>query len=172
MISQFTWMFCVRNFLGLTFSLAEYQFLHHIFYTQDSLFHLLYSVGDAYIFSSLGFLSLGFPWFVFSLLPYFYFQVLHIFIYFLSLLSCIFLYFFKCFFFSFTSYRPLWNYKIEFEVIFLYFGCLRMSRACCSKIAVLWRFHIALAFDDCVLSRVFSYLGGFGPGMFLLYRYQ
>ena len=41
--------------------------------------------------------------------------------------------------------------KIRFKVIFLYFMCVRISRAYCSRIAVFWWCHIALAFVDCVL---------------------
>lgn len=35
--------------------------------------------------------------------------------------------------------------KGGFKVMLLYFCCIRISMACCSGIAVLWRFHVALA---------------------------
>ena len=49
-------------------------------------------------------------------------------------------------------------YKIGFKVIFLCFSCVRISRAFCSRIAVLDRCHIALDFVDCVLMLDFIHL--------------
>ena len=53
------------------------------------------------------------------------------------------------------------------KVIFLYFRCVEISRACFSGVAVLWRYHITQASVYCVLLRAFSHLDGSGPGMFL-----
>ena len=47
-MSQISWVFCVRNFLNLTFSLTDGSiFFYCVFYTWDSLFNFLYSIGDA-----------------------------------------------------------------------------------------------------------------------------
>jgi hypothetical protein len=54
------------------------------------------------------------------------------------LFDCIFLYFVKrCIRFFFKDFYPL--YKIGFKVIFLCFCCVRISRCCYSRVAVLWR---------------------------------
>jgi hypothetical protein len=50
----------------------------------------------------------------------------------------------------------------------LSFGCDRISRACNSRVAVLLRCHITLAFVDCILLRAFTHLDGFGPWLLLL----
>jgi hypothetical protein len=78
-----------------------------------------------------------------------------------------FLYFFKKFV-NFPFKGLYHHYKIGFQVIFLCFGCLRISRACFSGVAVLWRGHIALSVVDYVLLSVFSHLDGFVPWVFLL----
>ena len=57
-------------------------------------------------------------------------------------------------------------YQIGFKVISLCFSCVRISKTCYNRLAVLWRCHIALAFVDQVLLRAFSHMGGFGPWMF------
>jgi hypothetical protein len=53
------------------------------------------------------------------------------------------------------------------KVIFFCFYCVRTSIVCCGWVAVLLRYHIALALVDYVLSRAFSLLNGFGPWMFM-----
>jgi hypothetical protein len=85
---------------------------------------------------------------------YLHFQVLNSFIYFLYLFDCIFLYFFK----GFIHFLFKGLYKIEFKVIFLCFDCVRISRACYIRVAVLWSCHIVLAFVGSVLALVFSHL--------------
>jgi hypothetical protein len=44
-------------------------------------------------------------------------------------------------------------------------SCVRIFRACCSGVAMLWRYHIALALVNFVLLRAFSHMNGFGPMM-------
>jgi hypothetical protein len=66
--------------------------------------------------------------------------------------------------FLFKDFHHL--YQIGFKVISLCFSCVRISKTCYNRLAVLWRCHIALAFVDQVLLRAFSHMGGFGPWMF------
>jgi hypothetical protein len=92
---------------------------------------------------------------------------LYSFICFLHLFNSVFLHFFKKF--IHLLFKGLYQlYTIGFKAIFLCFGCVRKSRACCSRVAVVWRWHIALAYIDCVLSRTFNHMDGFGAWMFLL----
>ena len=77
---------------------------------------------------------------------YIHCKILNSFICFFHLFDCAFLNFFNgfiCFLYLFKSLYP--HYSIGFKVIFFNFGCVRISRACCSGIAVLCRWHIYLA---------------------------
>ena len=58
--------------------------------------------------------------------------------------------------FFFKGLYPL--YKIGFKVIFLCFGCVRISRACCGGRAMLWTCHIALGFVDSVFCFVLCFV--------------
>ena len=50
MMSQIFWIFYIMTFLDFTFcSVDMLIFFYLIFYTWGSLFHLLYSIGDAYV---------------------------------------------------------------------------------------------------------------------------
>ena len=57
---QNSWMFCVMNFINLTFSLTD-KFFSILFSTPEILFYLLYSVGD-----SVSIVLVLFPRFSFS----------------------------------------------------------------------------------------------------------
>ena len=94
-VSQISWMFCVKNLLDLMFSLAnESIFFYCIFNTWDSFFYLMYSVCYSCLCSSCSFTqifhiqnSLGL---CFLYYPYFSLQVLT---YLLHLFDCFFLIF-------------------------------------------------------------------------------
>ena len=49
--SLISWMFCAMNILDFAFLLIDILISSLLFYTSESLFHLLYSVGDAYVCS-------------------------------------------------------------------------------------------------------------------------
>ena len=81
------WMFCVRNFLELTFLWLMYQFILLYLLCLRFFFNLMYCVGDAcFCWSSS--LCLGVPLFVFLYCFYFHIQVLHISFFFLCFLGC------------------------------------------------------------------------------------
>lgn len=149
-------------------------YLLHLRFCLPSLIFCWWCLCLLFLFSALGFPSLGFPQFVFSLLLLFSFSDLEQF-YFLLLFNfislyllvlffirhiTIFMYFFKRFIhFLFHLYKGHCHlYKIRFKVIFLCFCWVRISRACCSRTAVLWRCHTALALVDCVVMVFFSHL--------------
>ena len=118
-VSQISWMFCVRNFLDLTFltdvlissilpSMPE--ILSSFFYILLVIFASAFSCSLPWVFHHQDSLSLCFLYFF-----YFHFQVLTSSIYFLYLFNCIFLFFFK----GFITF--LFNGLCLFDCTFLYF---------------------------------------------------
>jgi hypothetical protein len=101
MISQISWLFCVRNFLTLTFSLTDVS----VSSTVSSILEMLSSISctllrmltSLFLFSSHRFSISSFPCLCCLYCFYFHFQDLHSFIYFLHLFNCIFLYIFEKF---------------------------------------------------------------------------
>lgn len=153
-MSQISWMFCVRIFFfDLTFSLTNVSVYSIVSCTSETLS----SISCILLFTYLGFLSPGFPQFVFLYCFSFHFQVLK------SFIS------FPCSFgFSWTSLRDWFHFlfkglyhlhQIVFKFLFLCSGCVRMPRACCRRIPGLWWCPIALALVDCVLVLASRHLG-------------
>jgi len=154
MASQISGIFYVRNCLALTFSMTDVSISSILLSIPEilSLFqspvfcwwclHLLF------LFSSLGFPSQACPQFMLSLLFLFPFSGLTQF--YLIVFSCI-------------SLRDLFisSLKVSINSVrldlrsFLCSSCDRISRTCWSRIAMLWRCHISLAFCDCAVSRAF-----------------
>jgi hypothetical protein len=190
-VSTFSSMFCVRNFLALTFSLTHAPISSIVL----SMSEILSSISCILLVMLASVFPVLFPRFYFLSLCflycfYFYFWVLYSFVYFLHLFNCIFLYVFKgciCFLFKdlylccyiFQSLRDLFISSLQTSIIFLRFLRLDIrsfsfasvywiSRTCCGGVAVLWRCHISLVLVDCVLLMAFSHIDGFGPWMLLL----
>ena len=105
--------------------------------------------------------------YIFSLLATFFHPLLFLFplsglkqfIQLLHLFHCACLYFFKGLMqFFFKDIYHL--HKIGFKIIFLFFSCVRISGACCNRIAGFqWYCYIVQAVVDCVLMLTSSHLG-------------
>lgn len=137
---MFPGFFLTGNF-RLNIFVLKYKFLHHIIYARDVLFSCIL------LMMIVPVVPVWFPRFSISRIPsvfvlffvlfllLFHFQVLNSFISFI-LLIVFFLYFFK-YFFNFL-FKSIYLHKIEFNVIFLCFSCIGISRACWSMIAGCW----------------------------------
>ena len=91
-----------------------------------SLNSFIISFACLIIFSCIILISL----FVFSLIKGFY------------LFDCIFLYFLKGFIHFFLKDSIIFI-RLDLRSFSCSFGCVEISRVCCSRVAVLWRYHIA-----------------------------
>lgn len=100
MVSQISWIYCLKNFLELTFSLINVLFF--LFYLLCLIFSLPCPVLCCWCFLARGFC---FPYWCF------HFQILNSFIYFLHQFSGIFLY----------SIRDLFDTYLKLYVCWLYF---------------------------------------------------
>lgn len=109
------------------------------------------------LLSFLGFPSPRFPEFVFSLLLHLPFADIGLFYSFSSPVWFYFPVYLRDLLFS--PFKGLYHlHKTGFKDILLCFDCVRISRACYSRIPGLWICHIDLVLFDCVLMLAFSQL--------------
>ena len=161
-VSQISWMFCVKNLLDLMFSLAnESIFFYCIFNTWDSFFYLMYSVCYSclcsscsftqifHIQNSLGLCFLYYPYFSLQVLTY----LLHLFVFslfswvslndllissnFLFVFSSVSLREFFCFLFKGLHHLHI----VKFKDVFFFF-CVRMIKSSCFVFAWFWCYHV------------------------------
>ena len=137
MVFQISWMFCVKTFLELKFSLTNVS----VAYIISSMPKILSSISCILSVMLVSLVPVLFPRLstfripsvCVSLLTLFSFSSFEQF-YFLHLFLCIpWIGFFNEF--IHFLYKHIYNRKIGFKILFLCFNCVGISRACCSRIA-------------------------------------
>ena len=151
-VSQITWILWVRNCFRFNI------FFCYIIYAWDHLFHYFCSVGCASVSVVLLRFSISkVPWvcifFTASFTICRYWIVLFIFF------TCLILFPVYLRDLLISPFKGLYHlHKTGFKDILLCFDCVRISRACYSRIPGLWICHIDLVLFDCVLMLAFSQL--------------
>lgn len=151
-MSQITWILWVRNCFRFNI------FFCYIIYAWDHLFHYFCSVGCASVSVVLLRFSISkVPWvcifFTASFTICRYWIVLFIFF------TCLILFPVYLRDLLISPFKGLYHlHKTGFKDILLCFDCVRISRACYSRIPGLWICHIDLVLFDCVLMLAFSQL--------------